>query len=178
MGLAVVAAASLAQANAAVILSPGASYSYSTDLGATWNLPSPAPFGNTTGGDFGANTSWPASGNMWVQTTIDLTGYDLSSIQYDLGVDNGYDLFLNNNHVAGANAEGFTYRWEYSGAISSAFLHSGNNALLVKLEDHGGLTAFDMQITGNLAAVPEPSTYFAGMTALGMLCLFGRRNRK
>jgi hypothetical protein len=26
--------------------------------------------------------------------------------------------------------------------------------------------------------VPEPSTYLAGLSALGMLCLFGRRNRK
>jgi hypothetical protein len=27
-------------------------------------------------------------------------------------------------------------------------------------------------------AVPEPSTYLAGISALGMLCLFGKRNRK
>jgi hypothetical protein len=29
-----------------------------------------------------------------------------------------------------------------------------------------------------VSAVPEPSTYLAGISALGMLCLFGRRNRK
>jgi hypothetical protein len=33
-------------------------------------------------------------------------------------------------------------------------------------------------ISAAVSAVPEPSTYFAGMSALGMLCLFGRRNRK
>jgi hypothetical protein len=30
----------------------------------------------------------------------------------------------------------------------------------------------------SLAAVPEPSTYFAGMSAIGMLCLFGKRSVK
>jgi hypothetical protein len=30
----------------------------------------------------------------------------------------------------------------------------------------------------SLTAVPEPSTYLAGLSALGMLGLFGWRNRK
>ncbi len=145
---------SAVSAVAVTILPPGSAWDYSTDGGATWNGPSLAPFGNTSGGDFGANTYWAAGTPMSVRTTVNLAGYDLSSIGYDLGVDNGFDLFVNGNHVAGDNAEGFTFRWEYSGAIPQSALLAGANLVEVVLEDHGGLTAFDMQITGD-ARVPD-----------------------
>ena len=62
--------------------------------------------------------------------------------------------FVNNVFVAGAYAEGYTYRWEYSGSIPKADLHAGSNQLLVKLADNGGLTAFDMQVSDNSAGLP------------------------
>lgn len=174
--------ASSLPAFAAVILPAGSSWYTSTD-GVNWSATtSQAPFGTETSGDFAYNTYWPAGTTIWLKTTINLSGYNLSTIQYDLGVDNGFDLYLNGtaagNHVAGANAEGYTYRWEYSGPIGAGYLTTGNNDVILQLEDHGGLTAFDMQITGDLCAVPEPTTVFAGMSALGMLGLAVRRNRK
>src|SRR5690349_15688 len=155
-------------AHADVILPPGSLWEYSTDLGATWNSPSPAPFGNYTSsgpgdawdppGHFDYQTYWPQTGNLWVRTTVDLTGRDLATIHYALGVDNGYKLYANNHFVSEGYAEGYTYRWEYSGQIPPADLVGGRNELLVKLEDNGGLTAFDLELTSEAVPSGVPDT--------------------
>jgi hypothetical protein len=150
-----------------------------------------APFGNNTGG-FGGDdpngyfdyeTFWPVDAtpnpnpdgdDLWVRTTINLSGYFLDSIAYNLGVDNGYALYVNGNLVASGNAEGYTSRWEYSGTIPSAFLTSGDNYVALALEDHGGLTAFDMEITG--APVPEPGTL--ALLGGGLVVLRSRLRRR
>ncbi len=144
------------------ILPPGSEWEYAfgvqpdttwTTTTGGWNKGN-APFGNmpignnTYGPDFGYNTLWPENGILSVRTTIDLTGYDLSTIHWDLGVDNGFMLYVNGVFVAGDNAEGYTKRWEYSGGIPSGLL-PGDNIIAVALEDHGVATAFDMQITGD-----------------------------
>ena len=41
----------------------------------------------------------------------------------------------------------------YSGTFASSLLNTGGNVVAVALEDHGGLTAFDMQVTAT--AVPD-----------------------
>jgi hypothetical protein len=161
-------------ASAVTILAPGSVWEYSRDKGQSWQMGN-APFGNTIGGEFGANTFWPVSGPLQVRTSINLTGFNLSSIHWDIGVDNGFSLFANGNSVAAGNAEGFTSRWEYSGNIPAAYLHTGNNLIFVSLEDHGGLTAFDMQITGDRSrSVPD-----AGASSLllggGFLALVSMR---
>lgn len=182
-------------AQAAVILSPhsaGWEYTFADPTGdPTWNtstgLGGPfgwasgaAPFGNTVGGDFGANTIWPADGadgdDLWVRHAVDLTGFNLASITWDLGVDNGYKLYMNGTLVSSANAEGFTSRWEYSGAFGG-LLVPGVNVLAVALEDHGGLTAFDMQVSGDRAvtSAPEPASALLLLTALAGARLARRR---
>ena len=74
-----------------------------------------------------------------------------------------------------ACAEGFTFRWEYSGAIPQRALLAGANLVEVVLEDHGGLTAFDMQITGN-ARVPDGGATLSLLgIAFGGLAFAARR---
>src|SRR5262249_23499520 len=158
------------------ILAPGHTWEYTftdptstepnwkttTGLGGIW-VAGPAPFGNATGVDsnFDYVTYWPSDGSdgddVWLRTSLNLTGFDLSSVTWDLGVDNGYKLYANGVLVGSGNAEGYTYRWEYSGGFAGNLV-AGNNVIAVELEDHGGLTAFDMQITGNrVTTTPEPA---------------------
>ena len=95
-----------------------------------WLVDGLAPFGNNTGGYssdpsgyFDYKTYWAADGSdgddLWVRRAIDLSAYDLASLTWNLGVDNGYKLYANVSLVAQANEEGYTWRWEYSGNFSA-----------------------------------------------------------
>jgi len=154
---------------------PTGSSAWNTTTGGGWTT-GQAPFGNQSyAHDFQYNTWWAADGSdgddLWVRQAIDLTGYDLTTITWALGVDNGFKLYLNGNLVASNNAEGYTYRWEYSGGISSSYLVNGVNVIAVALEDHGGATAFDMEVYGNLVVVPLPPSALMGLGLLGGLGL-------
>jgi hypothetical protein len=88
-------------------------------------------------------------------------------------VDNGYKLYVNGALISQANAEGFTSRWEYTGSFPA--LNPGLNFIALALEDHGGQTAFDMQITAGTAVIPLPA---AGWLLLGGLALLGCQGRR
>jgi hypothetical protein len=145
-----------------VILAPKSLYEYAfRPVSSNWNTTlggwqqGLAPYGNVNNGDpdFNFNTFWPAGSpdgdDLFVRRSLDLTGYDLSSIRVDLGIDNGYTLFSNGQRIISEYAEGYTFRWEYPNReIPANSLNAGQNIIGVSLDDNGGLTAFDMQITG------------------------------
>ncbi len=129
---------------------------------------SQAPFGNNVGGyptpDFDYRTYWPENGFLYVRKQIDLSDFALETLNWYLGVDNGYKLFVNGNLVSEAYADGYTFRWEYCGTINPVYLNNGINIIAIECEDRGGLTAFDMMLTGqsllnhsikNIQAIPH-----------------------
>lgn len=179
-----------APAFADTVLAPGSSWEYTftnPTANANWNTTTGgwavgnAPFGNSGGGDFNWQTYWAADGSdgndLWVRKAVDFSGFDLASATWGLGVDNGYSLYVNGQMISSGNAEGYTYRWEYGGTFGNS-LHSGINFIAVALEDHGGLTAFDMQISAAVAPVPEPETYAMMLAGLGLLGMMARRRRQ
>jgi len=121
-----------------------------------WTVGS-APFGNDSTGPFAYRTLWPADStsedDLWIRTTVDLTGLDPALARWNLSVDNGYKLYVNGNLIAGANEDGGAFRWEYTGALTGAI--SGVNHIALALEDHGGGTAFDMEVVANSRRDPE-----------------------
>lgn len=170
-----------ASAVTSVLLAPGHAWEYTftnpTSDVVLWNAAvgsgngwsrGPAPFGNVrNGGDFDYATYWPEDpydwnpalwdDDLWVRTTVDLTHVDLNSVRWFMGVDNGYKLYVNGVLVSANNAEHYTWKWEYSGDFGPALVQ-GVNVIAVALEDHGGLTAFDMQITGR-SLLPGVNTF-------------------
>lgn len=123
---------------------------WNTNFG-TWTV-GQAPFGSLKSSNvdslFNYNTLWPTFKTLYVRTKINLENYDLSTIKYFVGVDNGYELYVNGNFVSKGYDEGYTYRWEYSGNIPPTFLKQGDNIIALILVDAGGFSAFDLQITG------------------------------
>lgn len=111
---------------------------------------SQAPFGNNIGYNsfFDYLTYWPENSFLYLRKQIDLSNFALETLKWYLGVDNGYKLFVNGNLVSEAYADGYTFRWEYSGTINPVYLNNGINIIAIECEDRGGLTAFDMMITG------------------------------
>ncbi|MCE2949880.1 MAG: hypothetical protein LXA50_22815 [Betaproteobacteria bacterium] len=177
---------------AATVMAPGSSwfYTFSNPTGnASWTtqfntlgwLTGNAPFSNVTTGVFRYDTGgtfWPAGGpissdDLWIGRVVDFSGFDTASAQWNIGIDNGYKLYVNGTLISQANAEGFTSRWEYTGGFPA--LAAGQNFIALALEDHGGLTAFDMEITARSTVIPLPAAGWLLLGGLGLLGWQGRR---
>ena len=57
-------------------------------------------------------------------------------------------------------------------------LGSGTNYLQVLREDHGGLTGYAVEVTGDVNAVPLPTALPLLAAGLAGLALLGRRNTR
>jgi len=151
-----------------MILPVGHTWEYTFDdptvVDPTWNettggwVTAPAPFATCCSGTgFYPATIWPADTNndddLWVRTSVDLTGVDLSDVVWGLGVDNGFKLYANGTLVDSGDASGGTHYWEYSGDFDGDLV-PGVNVIAVALKDYGGATAFDMVVA--VGSVPNP----------------------
>ena len=126
-------------------------------------------------------TYWAPDTTLELQTTIDLSGNDLSSIDFSLAIDNDLELFVNGIQVNLSNLQyneltdaqgggGVYYRdgqpiW-VSGSLPAQDLQAGVNTIDVIAVDRGGGTYFDMGITGADDTVGPPSVPDGGNSAL------------
>jgi len=122
------------------------------------------------------STYWAVNTDLALQTDIDVTGSLLGDLTLNVASDNGFVLFVNGKEVVKSKAEGWTYNWEYNFNVSSSYFNTGTNVISVFAEDHGGLTYFDMELTADVAPVPEPATML--LFGTGLVGLVGSRLRK
>ena len=129
-----------------------------TNLNANWSGLQAIPLG------------WTVNHETAVIYEIDAgAGLSNTSLQLDIGVDNGAFVWLNGVFLGGQMAPGGASLGELSLALPDL---SGQNFLQVLREDHGGGTGYSIRLEGDVTPinpVPEPGTL-----ALFCAALFGR----
>ena len=133
-------------------------------------------------------TMWEVNADPYLRTSFTLSAPTALTVW--IGVDNGINsLYLNGVlATAGVNAEGNAFRWESVFDVPAVYTVSGLNVLALQLEDHGGLTGFDMMVTADDAAinppittnspptsVPEPATFLLLASGVASLAAFRRK---
>ena len=173
----------------------GSSFEYSlntptqnwqTEIG-IWNT-GYLPFVGINTGALPNSTYWPLGTTCYLRKQIDLTNYDLSTIHWNIAVDNGYTLYVNGNPVSNSFEGGPAIEWEYQGTFQSNMLHSGINNIAIKIVDDGaGAASFNFLMkgepvsptylwsTGETTATINPSptattTYWCDVTFNGVKC--------
>ncbi|MGV1098374.1 PEP-CTERM sorting domain-containing protein [Thiovibrio sp. JS02] len=123
------------------------------------------------------NTYWAAYTDLALKQTFNIDGVLAEPITLNVASDNGFMVFINGQMVAKEMAEGYTGYWEYTLPLTTlAFISPGENLIQVLAEDHGGATFFDLQLSADVTAVPEPATML--LFGTGIAVLAGRRLRK
>jgi hypothetical protein len=120
-------------------------------------------------------TYWSANKDLALSKTITINGLVTGNATLNVGVDNGFIVFVNGKQVAKANAEGSWDIWEYTYSISSTYFINGQNIIRAFAEDHGGGTFFDMMLTAEVNPVPIPGALW--LLGSGLMGLIGIRRR-
>ena len=111
------------------------------------------PFSGVNTGSVPNSTYWPLGSTYYLRKQIDLSNYNLSSINWSIGVDNGYSLYLNGVLISSDNQGGPATEWEYIGDFPQNLLNLGTNYIALIISDDGaGGASFNMKVTGNKSA--------------------------
>lgn len=119
----------------------------------TWNKGT-APFGNIKLPNYYFNWNTllpPSTATFYLRNKVNLKDYNLNEVMYHIGVDNGYELWVNGKLVSKKTEDGKAIKWEYEDKIPASFLKQGDNFIsfiIINDTKYEGWTSFDMQLTG------------------------------
>ena len=136
-----------------------------------------AAFGYSSDSLYSYNTYWaPGSGAvpsyLNISTTIDLSGYDLPTVQYSFAIDNDATIYVNGMQIAHLIHEGAA-SWTSFATLTNAT--SGLNQIDVVAVDRGGASFFDLTVRGTQHVPDAGSTLI--MLGASLLGLVGLRRR-
>ena len=128
----------------------------------------------------------PTALTIWIAVDNGI-GTSAGDSRNGTGVDTG--MYINGVISTGLiNAEGNAFRWESVFNIPANYTFAGDNVFAAQLEDHGGLTGFDMMITSEVGdnpifttnppptnEIPEPATAALLGAALAGFAMVRRR---
>ena len=137
----------------------------------------PAPFGDYAPNSLpNPNSDWPLNSTLQLSTSLDLSGQDLSSVEYRIAIDNDYTLMVNGTQVGFLVHENNA---EWGPWLPLSNTTSGVNSIGVTIVDRGVLDYFAMEVRTTSIVVPEGgSTLVLMSSSLVALGTFGRRLRR
>lgn len=99
-------------------------------------------------------TTWDLNTETAIIYEIDGGSTGISNVTGNFGVDNGIFVWVNGEYKFGATAPSITSVDEYQ--VNLGNLKPGKNYIQVLREDHGGVTGYDLKITGSRTSFSEP----------------------
>lgn len=118
-------------------------------------------------------SAWAINTETAIVYSLDAGMTGLSDMLVEVGVDNGFYMWLDGLYIYGAMAPGYTYPGEYEYSVSIGGLNPSTHFLQVLREDHGGGSGLNIRVTGTPNPIPEPATLL--LLGLGGLSLLRRR---
>jgi hypothetical protein len=112
------------------------------------------PFSNT-GCGFAPGTYWEPYTTLLLRQHVFLSGDEAGMVAY-IAIDNDFELWINGNLVSSLVHEGCATRWDAVVPIPAAYWTTGDNIVAARIIDRGGVTNFEMTLTGSTTGACPP----------------------
>ncbi len=142
-----------------------------------WLTNPAAPGGSWSAGPVGIPANWAVNSETAIIYQINGGASGFNNVMASFGVDNGIFVWLNGVFLGGHLRPGGATAGEFTLTIGT--LGSGISFLQVLREDHGGGTGYNVEVTGDVAAViPLPAAGWLMLAGLGGLAAARRKKRR
>ncbi|WP_347140591.1 VPLPA-CTERM sorting domain-containing protein [Paracoccus sp. SSK6] len=142
----------------------------------SWLSTPATPGGSWSAAPVAIPGSWAINDETAIIYTLDGGSSGLSNVNASFGVDNGVFVWLNGTFLGGHLRPGGVVPGEFTLSLGS--LGAGLNYLQILREDHGGLSGYSVEVTGDVNPAPVPLPASGLLLAGGGVLLAGLRRRK